>query len=323
MGQSMVNGVYLAKRIGIAVMSLFIISSIIFLMTSALPGSAANIVLGTDATPERIANLEAEMGLDRPLHERYVDFVIGTFTLDWGESLLSDQEVTGLIIPAFLRTTGLATVAMVMTIFTAIPVGLVAAARRNTIFDSVASNLGYLGVSIPSFVSGTLLLLLFTQGTFGFFPSGGHIPFSEDPIGWLHHLLLPAITLNIVVFAYVLRQTRSSMIETLESDYIRTARLKGIGERDVLLRHALRNGLLPTVTILALNVGWLMGSVVIVEEIFSYPGIGRLLIGSINERDLPVIQTAIMVPTAAFIFANLAADIIYTYLDPRISLGGK
>lgn len=319
----MVNAVYLGKRIGIALMSLFIISSMIFFMTSALPGSAANIALGTDATDERIDNLEEEMGLDRPLHERYLDFVVGTFTLDWGESLLSDQKVSELIIPAFLRTTGLAIVAMTMTIVTAIPVGLVAAARRNTTFDSIASNLGYIGVSMPSFVSGTLLLLVFTQGTFGFFPSGGHIPFNQNPISWLHHLLLPAITLNIVVFAYVLRQTRSSMIETLESDYIRTARLKGIGERDVLLRHALRNGLLPTVTILALNVGWLMGSVVIVEEIFSYPGIGRLLISSITERDLPVIQAAIMVPTAAFIFANLTADIVYTYLDPRISLGEK
>lgn len=317
----MVNSVYLAKRIGIALLSLFIIASLVFVMTAALPGSAANIALGQDATPERIDQLEQEMGLDLPLHERYVDFVVSTFTMDWGESLLSDQKVADRIVPAFYRTVGLASVAMVLSVITAIPFGLVTAARRNTKFDSIISNLGYIGVSMPEFVSGTLLLLVFTYGTLGFFPSGGHVPLSEDPIAWLHHLILPAVTLNFVIFAYVMRQTRSSMIETLESDYIRTARLKGLPEREVLLRHALRNGLLPTVTILALNVGWLMGSVVIVEEIFSYPGIGRLLIQSIGTRDLPMIQVAILVPTGAFIFANLIADILYTYLDPRITLG--
>jgi peptide/nickel transport system permease protein len=317
----MVNYGYLLKRVSIALLSLFIISSLIFVMTTALPGSAANIVLGTDATPDRIDELESEMGLDQPLHERYLDYVVGTFTLDWGESLISDQPVVEPIVPAFFRTLELAVVAMGLSIVTAIPFGILTAAQRDSIFDSVVSGLGYIGVSIPTFVSGTLLLLLFTRGTFGFFPSGGYVSPGSDPIAWLSHMILPAVTLNIVIFAYVMRQTRSSMIETLESDYIRTARLKGIPERSVLLRHALRNGLLPTVTIIALNVGWLMGSVVIVEEIFSYPGIGRLLIDAINQRDLPVIQAAIMVPTAAFIFANLTADILYTYLDPRISLG--
>jgi peptide/nickel transport system permease protein len=319
----MVNTIYLLKRVSIALLSLFVIASLIFVMTSALPGSAANIALGTDATPERIAELEAEMGLDRPLHVRYLDYVVGTFTFNWGESLLSDRAVIGLIAPAFIRTLELAIVAMAVTVVTAIPFGLLTAARRDSLFDSVVSKLGYIGVSMPEFVSGTLLLLLFTRGPLDFFPSGGYVGLGEDPVGWLMHLILPAITLNIVIFAYVMRQTRSSMIETLESDYIRTVRLAGIPEREVLLRYALRNGLLPTITILALNVGWLMGSVVIVEEIFSYPGIGRLLIRAINDRDLPVIQAAVMVPTSAFIFANLTADIIYTYLDPRISLGEK
>jgi peptide/nickel transport system permease protein len=317
----MVNYSYLLKRVSIALLSLLIISSLIFGMTTALPGSAANIVLGTDATPDRIDELESEMGLDRPLFERYLDYVVGTFTLDWGESLLSDQPVEELVVPAFFRTLELAVVAMGLSIVTAIPFGILTAAQRDSKFDSVVSSLGYIGVSIPTFVSGTLLLLVFTRGTFGFFPSGGYVSPGSDPVGWISHMILPAVTLNIVIFAYVMRQTRSSMIETLESDYIRTARLKGIPEQNVLLRHALRNGLLPTVTILALNVGWLMGSVVIVEEIFSYPGIGRLLIDAINQRNLPVIQAAIMVPTAAFIFANLTADILYTYLDPRISLG--
>lgn len=319
----MVSTVYLLKRVSIAIASLFIIASLIFFMTSALPGSAANIALGQDATPERIADFEEEMGLDRPIMERYGDYVVQTFTLEWGESLLSGRSVAGMIIPAFFRTLELAIVAMAVTIITAIPFGLMTAVRRDSLFDSVVSKLGYIGVSMPEFVSGTLLVLLFTRGPLGFFPSGGYVEFGSDPIGWLMHLILPAVTLNILIFAYVMRQTRSSMIETLESDYIRQARLTGIPERTVQLKYALRNGLLPTITILALNVGWLMGSVVIVEEIFSYPGIGSMLISAIGSRDLPVIQAAILVPTAAFIFANLTADLLYTVLDPRISLGEK
>jgi peptide/nickel transport system permease protein len=319
----MVSTVYLLKRISLAIVSLFIIASLIFFMTSALPGSAANIALGQDATPERIADFEEEMGLDRPIMERYGDYVVQAFTLEWGESLLSGRSVVGMIVPAFLRTLELAIVAMAVTIVTAVPFGLLTAVRRDTLFDSIVSRFGYVGVSMPEFVSGTLLILLFTRGPLGFFPSGGYVKFGSDPIGWLMHLILPAVTLNILIFAYVMRQTRSSMIETLESDYIRQARLTGIPERIVQLRYALRNGLLPTITILALNVGWLMGSVVIVEEIFSYPGIGSMLITAIGRRDLPVIQAAILVPTAAFIFANLAADLLYTVLDPRISLGEK
>lgn len=319
----MVSTVYLLKRISIAIASLFIIASLIFFMTSALPGSAANIALGQDATPDRIAAFEEEMGLDRPVLERYGDYVVQTFTLEWGESLLSGRSVFAMIVPAFYRTLELAIVAMAMTIVTAIPFGLMTAVRRDSLFDSVVSKLGYIGVSMPEFVSGTLLVLLFTRGPLGFFPSGGYVEFGSDPIGWLMHLILPAVTLNILIFAYVMRQTRSSMIETLESDYIRQARLTGIPERTVQLKYALRNGLLPTITILAINVGWLMGSVVIVEEIFSYPGIGSMLISAIGSRDLPVIQAAILVPTAAFIFANLAADLLYTVLDPRISLGEK
>lgn len=319
----MVQTEYLVKRIAIAILSLFIVLSLIFGMTTALPGSAANMILGTQATEERIEDVNERLGLNEPLHERYFDFVIGVFTLNWGESLTSDQPVASLVIPAFIRTLSLAAVTMLLSIITGIPAGLVAAAKRNSRFDSVVSNLGYIGVSIPSFVSGTLLLLFLTTPPLDFFPSGGYVMFQDDPIGWLHRLILPAIALNFVVFTYLMRQTRSSMIETLTSEYVRTARLKGVPERQVLTKHALRNGLLPTITILALNVGWLMGSVVIVEEIFSYPGIGRLLIGAIEQRDLPVVQAAILVPTAALIFSNLVADIIYTLLDPRISLGEK
>lgn len=317
------NFVYLLKRLFIALFSVFVVASLVFFMTAALPGTAAEIALGQQQSPEAIEQLEQQMGLDRPLPVRYAEFVIGTFTLDWGDSLVSDQKVVDLVTPALVRTLELAIVAILISIITAIPLGVLAAAKRNTWLDNITLNLSYVAVSIPSFVSATLLLLYLTSSPFDLFPSGGYVSWTEDPVSWLHHLLLPAISMNFVILAYVLRQTRSSMIDTLESAYIRTARLKGVSERNVLLRHALRNGLLPAVTVIAINFGWAMGAVVIIEEIFTYPGIGRLIVRAITTRDLPLIQAAILVPTFAFIFANLAADVVYTVLDPRIELGEK
>lgn len=319
----MVNTLYLAKRILIAFVSVFVVTSVVFGMTTALPGTAANIVLGTAQTEEAVQQLERQMGLDRPLLERYLDFVVDIFTLDWGNSFVSGEPVMGLILPALQKSLELALVAMLLSVATAIPLGVLTAAKRDSIFDNLTLNVSYIAVSMPSFVSATLLLLLFTTQPTDFFPSGGYEPLSKGVVPWLHHILLPAISINVIILAYVMRQTRSSMIETLESDYIRTARLKGVAESNVLLKHALRNGLLPTVTVVAINFGWMMGALVIIEKIFSYPGIGRLIVRAISTRDLPVIQVAILVPTVAFISANLLADIVYTLLDPRIKLGER
>jgi len=319
----LVNSLYLAKRIVVAFLSVVAIASIVFGMTTAIPGSAAVIVLGTQRTPEAVAQLEEQMGLNEPLHERYLDFVLDTFTLNWGESLISGQAVAELVVPAFQKTLELALIAMLISILIAIPLGVLTGAKRDSLFDSAILNTSYIAISVPSFVSATLMLLFFTTPPFDFFPNGGYQPLGEGVLGWLHHLLLPAISINFVIFAYVLRQTRSSMIETLESDYIRTARLKGVAESKVLAKHALRNGLLPTITVLAINFGWMMGSVVIIEEIFSYPGIGRLIVRAISSRDLPVLQAAILVPTMTFVGANLVADFLYSVLDPRIEMGEK
>ncbi len=317
------NYLYLAKRTVIALLSVFIVVSVVFGVTTLLPGSAANIVLGTEATEEAIQQVNRELGLDRPLPVQYVDFVGGVVTGDFGESLISGQPVMDMVWPRLLRTLQLAAVAMLISIVAAIPLGILAAAKRDTMIDHLVTSGSYVGLSIPSFVSATLLLLFLTTPPLSLFPKGGFVPISEGVIPWLHHLLLPAIAMNTVILAYVLRQTRSSMVETLESDYIRTARLKGVAERSVLFKHGLRNGLLPTVTVLALNFGWMMGSVVIIEQIFAFPGLGELIVQAIDNRDLPVIQAGILVPTIAFIFANFAADIIYTMLDPRISLGDQ
>ncbi|WP_254522290.1 ABC transporter permease [Natrinema caseinilyticum] len=309
------------KRTVIALVSVFIVTSVVFGVTTLLPGSAANIVLGTEATEEAIQQVNEDLGLDRPLMVQYVDFVIGVFTGDFGESLISGQPVMEMVWPRLLRTLQLAFVATLISVVTAIPLGILAAAKRDTMFDYLTTGGSYVGLSIPSFVSATLLLLFLTTPPLALFPKGGYVPISEGVIPWLYHLLLPALAMNTIILAYVLRQTRSSMVDTLESDYIRTARLKGIAERNVLFKHGLRNGLLPTVTVLALNFGWMMGSVVIIEQIFAFPGMGELIVQAIDNRNLPVIQAGILVPTIAFILANFVADIIYTMLDPRISLG--
>jgi peptide/nickel transport system permease protein len=293
----------------------------VFAITTLLPGSAANIVLGTEATDQAIQEVRTELGLNQPLWVQYVEFVGGVFTGEFGESLISGKPVMALIWPRLIRTLQLAMVAMILSVVTAIPLGILTAAERDTIVDHAVTSVSYVGLSIPSFVSATLLLLFLTTPPLELFPKGGYVPLREGVVPWLRHLLLPAIAMNTVILAYILRQTRSSMVETLESDFIRTARLKGVGESSVLFKHALRNGLLPTITVLALNFGWMMGSVVIIEEIFAFPGLGELIVQAITNRDLPLIQAGILIPTIAFITANFVSDIIYTYLDPRISLG--
>jgi len=315
------NYLYLLKRLVYMVVSIVVVSSAVFAITNLVPGNVANIILGTGATEERIAQVEAELGLDRPLYVQYLDFVGGVLLLDFGDSLISGRPVGEIIWPRLIRTLQLASVAMVISVVTAIPLGIIAASKRDTIVDQFVTTTSYVGLSIPSFVSATLLLLFLTSPPLELFPRGGYVPLSEGVIAWLHHLLLPAIAMNTIILAYVLRQTRSSMVETLESEYIRTARLKGVAESKVLFRHAFRNGLLPTVTVLALNFGWMMGAVVIIEEIFAFPGIGEMIIQAIDSRDLPLLQAAILVPTIAFIIANFVADIVYTLLDPRITLG--
>jgi peptide/nickel transport system permease protein len=315
------NYLYLLKRVVYMIISIVVVTSAVFAITNIVPGNVANVILGTGATEERIAQVEAELGLDRPLYVQYLDFVGGVLLLDFGESLISGQPVGEIIWPRLIRTLQLATVAMIISIVTAIPLGIVAASKRDTIVDQLVTTGSYVGLSIPSFVSATLLLLLLTSPPLDLFPRGGYVPLREGVIPWLHHLLLPAIAMNTIILADVLRQTRSSMVETLESEYIRTARLKGVAESKVLFGHAFRNGLLPTVTVLALNFGWMMGAVVIIEEIFAFPGIGEMIIQAIDSRDLPLLQAAILVPTVAFIIANFVADVVYTLLDPRITLG--
>lgn len=312
---------YLVKRTLFSLFSLWLVLTIVFVMTHLLPGSAANIILGQQATEENIEQIKAELGLDRPLHVQYVDWFTDLVTGDWGTSFLYGVPVASMILPRVIRTLQLAVVTITAVTLIAVPLGVLAAELHNSAVDTFVTGVSYVGVSVPSFVTGTVLLLLFTTPPLDIFPGGGYVPLGESVVGWFRHLVLPVASLTVIMVAYIMRQTRASMIETLQSDYVRTARLHGVGELRVLFKHALRNGLLPTITVIALNFGWLLGSLVIIEQIFQYPGLGKLLVQAISERDLPVIQIAIIIPTVGYILANFAADVLYTVLDPRITLG--
>lgn len=312
---------YLVKRLIYTIITLFAVSLIIFGLTQLLPGSVAVMILGQFATEQSIAVLEQQLGLDQPAYIQYLSWIGGVLTGDWGQSYFWKVPVTDLVIPRLVRTLQLAALTLVLMIVIAIPMGILAALNRGTIIDSAISGVSYVGISLPDFVSGTALLMLFAGPIFPIFPTGGYAPLQEGIVPWLMHITLPAVTLTIITVAHVLRQTRTGMVEALQSEYVRTARLKGLTEWDVVVKHAVRNGLLPAITVIAFTVGWLIGSVVVVEVVFSYPGIGQLVVTAIKNRDIPVVQTTILIMATAYIIANTAADILYARLDPRIEYG--
>ena len=312
---------YLVKRLLYIVLTLFVISFIVFGVTQLLPGNAAVMVLGQFATEAKIKALEQQLGLNLPWYVQYLNWLTGILTGNWGNSYVLNQPIAGIVKLRLIHSAQLALVALLEVTLIGIPLGVIAAIKRNSPIDTLVSGASYIGISVPEFVSGSLLILLLGGPVFGVLPSGGYVPLRNGIIPWMEHMALPSVTLTILLVAHVMRQTRSGMIETIQSEYVRTARLKGMSERTVIFKHALRNGILPTITVLALDLGYLMGSIVVVEEVFSYPGLGRLIVFAIQNRDLPTLQIGVLIVAATYAFANLGADLVYTYLDPRIDYG--
>lgn len=314
---------YLLKRLGYIVLTMFLVSAIVFSSTMLLPGNAAVLILGKSADEASVAAMEEKLGLNEPWYEQYLDWVGGLLTGDAGTSLVRQKPVVDIVIPRLITSLQLAVLTLLVVTAIGIPAGVISAIKRDTLVDRLISGVAYVGVSLPEFVTGTLLILFLAGPLFNIFPTSGFVPLSEGIIPYLSHMVLPVTTLTVLITAYVLRQTRTEVLEVLQSDYVRTARLKGLSRRRVLFKHALRNGLLPTITVLALNFGWMMGSLVVVEEIFAIDGLGRLVVFAIQNRDLPLLQFVVLIIAAAYAFANLAADLAYGYLDPRISYGGE
>lgn len=311
---------FIIKRVFYLALTSLIVSMIVFGVTQILPANAATMILGEYATDESLAALNARLGLDQPVIAQYWRWLSGVLHGDFGISLRTGQPVGPAIFEAFSRSAMLAALSLLAVCLIAIPLGVLAAARRGRKTDLFVSLVSYLGVSLPEFVLATLLLVWLAGPSVALFPASGYAAFSDDPLTALHHLALPVLTLTIILTAHISRMIRSEMVDAMESDYVRAARLRGLGRRRVILRHALPNSLLPAITVIALDIGYLIGGVIVVEEVFSFPGLGRQLILAIQNRDLPMLQAGALIMAFTYAFANLLADIAYGALDKRIQL---
>jgi len=311
---------FILRRSGFVLVSLFVSSLLIFAATQIVPGDVATVILGRYATPEALKNLRTELGLDRPPTAQYLSWLGNYMRGDWGISLSTGSPVMELVLQRLRNSSMLAAVGFLLYVPLGIFLGLIAALRRNRITDQIISVVSLAFVGIPEFVTGVILIAVFAL-KLGLLPASSAIPPDAGFFEALPHLILPGITVSLASLAYVTRMTRSSTIEVLDTDYVRTAFLKGLSPARVLFVHVLRNALLPTVTVVAIGVGWLIGGLIVTESLFSYPGLGRLLLFAIQRRDLPLIQATTMLIVFIFSFFNLLADVIYAVLNPRIRYG--
>jgi len=305
------------KRLGLGLITLLVISVIIFFMVEMLPGDVAQAVLGQGATEENLAALREQMGLNRPAILRYFDWLGGALVGDFGNSVISGERVTEIIGDRFINTLFLAAYAAVLAVPIAILLGIVVALLRNTVFDRVANVLTLTSISSPEFFLGYILILYFSVKT-GYFPAIAKLSDGMTLFDYLYRAFLPALTMVLVVVAHMMRMTRASIINLLASPYIEMARLKGVPAWKVIVRHALPNSWAPIINVVALNLAYLITGVVLVEVVFVYPGIGQLLVDSVSKRDFPLVQACCLIFAATYILLNLAADIGSILTNPRL-----
>ena len=312
---------YVARRLLLTVPVLLGISFIVFAMVSLAPGDAINIMLGSEtANPANVERLRRELGLDQPWYVQYVDYMQRLLHGDLGQSFTYRRPVAEQIRERFPNTLLLTAGACVFALAVALPLGTAAAARPNGVVDFLSRTVAMLGVSLPSFYLGLLLIIWFGL-ELRWFPIRGIGNWEEGLWPFLRHLVLPSVTLGSSLAGFLTRLTRSALLETLAADYIRTARAKGLTELRVLVRHGLRNALLPVVTAFGLQFGALLGGAVVVETIFSWPGMGLLAVTAIRQRDIPVIQGTVLVFAVSFVVVTLIVDLLYALIDPRIRYG--
>ena len=310
---------YVLRRLGLLAVTLLAISLLISGILQLLPGDAAEQILGAwaERSGQTLSAMRVRLGLDRPWHERYLSWLGGAVRGDLGQSLALNQPIAPLLFERLGYSLRLALPALAIAGAASVVLGVLAAMRPNGWVDHAITTLTLTGVSFPAFVTGSLLILLFA-GRLRWFPAASALVQGEGLLFWARMLALPVATLTLESLAHATRTTRSSMIEVLKSPYVRTAILKGVPRRVVLFKHALRNALLPTVTVLAFNFGWMLGGIVVVEQVFSYPGLGSLVLFAIEQRDLPLLQASMFFVAAGYCAANLVADVVYALLNPRI-----
>ena len=307
------------RRMGLLVLTLIGISAMIFIIIQILPGDAVDQILEAWVETEGGAHdiLRAQLGLDRPWYEQYFGWLWDLMHGDLGRSLAMEAPIAPILLERLGFSLRLAVPALILSVTLSLILGVIAAIRPNSFVDNAITVITLTGVSVPAFISGSLFIVIFAAWL-NWLPSTSSLSEGEGFFHWAYVLAMPIAVLTIESLAHLTRITRSSMIEVLKTPYVRTARLKGLPKRLVVYKHALRNAMLPTVTVIAFNIGWMLGGVVLVEQVFSYPGLGSLVLFAIEQRDTPLLQASMMFVASGYCIANLLADLAYALLDPRI-----
>jgi peptide/nickel transport system permease protein len=310
-------GAYIIRRVLSLIPVLVLVAVVSFLLIHIIPGDPAAVMLGTDATPQEIEKLREDLGLNEPLHVQFYRWISRVLRGDLGDSFFMGRPVAVALMERLPATILLAVAALFFAILIGMPAGIIAAVKQGSVIDQLVMVIALIGVSLPSFWIGLNLILVFSVNL-RWLPSGGYVPLTENFIDGLRCLLMPAFALGFMQAALIARMTRSSMLEVLRQDYIRTARSKGLSEQVVVGLHALKNAMIPILTVIGTAFGVLLGGAVIVETVFAYPGIGRLVVSAVQRRDYPVIQGALLLISAIYVLVNLLVDVLYTLIDPRI-----
>lgn len=313
---------YVISRLWQSVITLILASLVVFIGVRQLPGDPALAMAGEEASPERIAAIRMDLGLDDSLATQYFTFLGNMFRGDFGESTRTGTPVTELIATTLPVTLWLSAYAIVVAVIVGILFGVIAERFRGRWPEWLANGFALVGLSVPNFWLG-ILAILYLAVTLGWFPASGYVSMTEEPLRGIYYLTLPAVILGTSLAAVIMRQTRASMIETMNTDYVRTARAKGLGRGRVLVRYGLRNSLIVVVTIVGLQLGGLISGAVVTERIFALPGFGKLTLDAVFTRDYPVIQAVVLIITVSYILVNLAVDVLYSVVNPKIRVGGS
>jgi len=314
--------VFLLRRTLSAAVMLYVIATVVFSILLIIPGDPAELLLSAgerSPTPEAVEALRIQMGLNRPIMEQYVSFLLDLLRFDFGVSMIDGSSIADNIAMRLPRTLELIGVAALIALVIAIPAGTVAALKAGGVFDQVASSLSAFFMSIPVFVVGTLFIYIFAQ-FFKLLPAGGYVAFNQSPVAHVATLILPAFSVSLNLMPIIYRMVRGSVLEVRGSDWVRTAKAKGLAWRKVVRRHILRNALGPVVTVVGIQLGILLGSTVLIEYVYNYPGLSGFLVTAVEQRDYPIVRAVIMTVAGLFIVINLLVEIIHSLLDPRIQL---
>ncbi len=313
---------YIIRRLFLLIPVLMIVGVIVFTLIHLTPGDPASVMLGRDATIEQKVALREQLGLNEPFHIQLVEWFGNALRLDFGESLFIGKPVTEALLDRFQPTTLLAIYSLALSVMIAIPAGVLAATRPNSPLDRLLMIMSISGVAIPSFFFGILLILLFAV-VLGWLPAGGYVDFGESPVQHLKYMILPTLALGFSSAGLMARLVRSTMLDVLNQDFVRTAYAKGLPQRHVVMLHALRNALIPVMTIVGISFAHMLGGAIVIETVFNLPGMGRLLVQSVTRRDFPVVQGAVMTVAAIQVLIMLLLDVLYVYVDPRVRYGSR